>query len=215
VLNARSGIKSLPTALASWERTASDFSSRPGLQWRTLQDASDEVLIQHGNAIIYPDGRRQSWPDWQMGVIDAYSQGELVWLDIDTMIRERSGGRKSLDDFARGFFGARDGSLVAQRYTFDDLVAGLNAVLPFDWAKFLRARVDSVADGADLDGITRGGYRLTWTGQPSEQQQETERRNGTADLRFSLGATFDKDGTVTAVAWAAPPGVRDSLPTRR
>ena len=204
VLDARSGIKSLPTALASWERTASDFSTRPGLQWRTLQDASDEVLVQHGNANIYPDGRRQSWPDWQMGVIDAYSQGELVWLDIDTMIRERSGGHKSLDDFAREFFGARDGSLVAQQYTFDDLVAGLNAVLPFDWAKFLRARVDSVADGADLDGITRGGYRLTWTDQPSDQQRETERRNSTTDLRFSLGATFDKEGTVTAVAWGSP-----------
>ena len=204
VLNARSGIKSLPAALASWERVASDFSTRPGLQWRTLQDASDEVLIQHGNANIYPDGRRQSWPDWQMGVIDAYSQGELAWLDIDTMIRERSGGRKSLDDFARGFFGARDGSLVAQQYTFDDLVAGLNAVLPFDWAKFLRARVDSVADGADLDGITRGGYRLTWTDQPSAQQQKTEQRDRTADLRFSLGATFDKEGTVTAVVWGSP-----------
>jgi predicted metalloprotease with PDZ domain len=204
VLNARSGIISLPASLASWERTASDFSTRPGMQWRTLQDASDEVLIQHGNAIIYPDGRLQSWPDWQLGVIDAYSQGELVWLDIDTLIRERSGGRKSLDDFARGFFGTRDGSLVAQQYTFDDLVAGLNAVLPFDWAKFLRARVDSVADGADLDGITRGGYRLTWTDQPSEQQQVTERRDGTVDLRFSLGATFDKEGAVTAVVWGSP-----------
>jgi len=204
VLDARSGIRTLPEALASWERVASDFSARPGMQWRTLQDASDEVLIQHGNANLWPDGRRQSWPDWQLGVIDAYSQGELVWLDIDTLIRERSGGRKSLDDFARGFFGIRDGSLVAAPYTFGDLVAGLNAVLPYDWETFLRARVDSVAVAADLDGIARGGYRLSWTDQPSPQQLATEQRRGTIDLRFSLGMTLDKEGTVTAVVWDGP-----------
>lgn len=204
VLDARSGITTLPEAMASWERVASDFSARPGLQWRTLQDASDEVLIQHGNANLWPDGRRQSWPDWQLGVIDAYSQGELVWLDIDTLIRERSGGRKSLDDFARGFFGIRDGSLVAAPYTFEDLVAGLNAVLPYDWETFLRDRVDNVAATADLDGIARGGYRLSWTNQPSPQQLATEQRSGTVDLRFSLGMTLDKEGTISAVTWDGP-----------
>ncbi|MFC4528146.1 M61 family metallopeptidase [Dyella halodurans] len=204
VLDARSGITTLPQAVSSWEQVASDFSARPGMQWRTLQDASDEVLIQHGNANLWPEGRRQSWPDWQLGVIDAYSQGELVWLDIDTLIRERSGGRKSLDDFARAFFGIRDGSLVAAPYTFDDLVAGLNAVLPYDWETFLRARVDSVAATADLDGLARGGYRLNWTGQPSAQQLATEQRSGMIDLRFSLGMTLDKEGTVSAVTWDGP-----------
>ncbi len=204
VLDSRSGLKTLPEALASWEKLAADFSARPGLQWRTLQDASDEVLIQHGNANIWPEGRLQSWPDWQLGVIDAYMQGELVWLDIDTLIRERSGGRKSLDDFARGFFGVRDGSLAAAPYTFEDLVASLNTVLPYDWEAFLRARVDSVGANPDLDGITRGGYRLGWTDQPSSQQVSAEQRKGTADLRFSLGMTLDKDGAVTAVVWGGP-----------
>lgn len=204
VLNARSGLKTLPEALASWERVATDFSARPGMRWRTLQDASDEVLIQHGNANIYPEERLQAWPDWQLGVIDAYMQGELVWLDIDTLIRERSDGRKSLDDFARGFFGIRDGSLVAAPYTFDDLVAGLNAVLPYDWATFLRARVDGNPATADLDGIARGGYRLVWTDQPSAQWRAAEERRGKLDLRFSLGMTLDKEGTVTAVAWDGP-----------
>ena len=204
VLDARSGILTLPDALTSWEKVASDYSARPGLQWRTLQDASEGVLIQHGNANIWPEGRRQSWPDWQLGVADAYDQGELVWLDIDTLIRERSGGRKSLDDFARGFFGIRDGSLVPAPYTFQDLVAGLNAVLPYDWEKFLRARVDSLAAIADLDGITRGGYRLNWTDQPSAQLLAAEQRRGTTDLRFSLGMTLDKEGAVTAVVWDGP-----------
>lgn len=204
VLDARSGITTLPEAVASWGKVAANFSARPGMQWRTLQDASNELLIQHGNANIWPDGRRKSWPDWQLEVIDAYSQGALVWLDVDTLIRERSGGRKSLDDFARDFFGIRDGSLVAAPYTFDDLVAGLNAVLPYDWDTFLRARVDSVSATADLDGIARGGYRLSWTDQPSAQQLASEQRSGKVDLRFSLGMTLDKKGTVSAVTWDGP-----------
>jgi predicted metalloprotease with PDZ domain len=57
---------------------------------------------------------------------------------------------------------------------------------------------------ADVDGIARGGYRLSWTDQPSPQQLATEQRRGTIDLRFSLGMTLDKEGTVTAVVWDGP-----------
>lgn len=204
MLDARSGIASREDALRSWESTASSFSNRPGLQWRALQDASNQVIIQHGNNLIFPEGRRQAWPDWQLNAIDPYMQGELVWLDIDTLIRQRSGGRKSLDDFARGFFGIRDGSLVAAPYTFDDLVAALDAVMPYDWATFLRARVDSVGIPADLDGVTRGGYRLTWNDQPPSNQQARENKSGEADLSFSAGMTLNKDGEVTDVGWGGP-----------
>jgi predicted metalloprotease with PDZ domain len=204
VLNSRSGITSPEDARRNWESTAASYSSRPGLQWRTLQDASNQVIIQHGNNLIYPEGRRQPWQDWQLNVIDPYVQGELVWLDIDTLIRQRSGGHKSLDDFTRGFFGIRDGSLVAAPYTFDDLVAELDAVMPYDWATFLRARVDSVGIEADLDGITRGGYRLAWNDQPSAEQQAAEDKSGDVDLGFSVGVTLDKDGSVTDVGWGSP-----------
>ena len=204
VLDARSGIAGTQDALASFERTAADLATRPGTQWRTLQDASNEQVIQHGNGNIFPEGRRQSWPDWQLGASDPYDQGELIWLDADTLIRQRTGGRKSLDDFARGFFGVRDGSWVAFTYTFDDLVAGLNDVLPYDWARFLRARADAVGDLPRLDGIERGGYRLVYTDQQSPAAYDAEQRRGTADLRFSLGMTVDKDGAITDVVWDGP-----------
>ena len=203
VLDARSGVDSREDALRSWESTASAYANRPGLQWRTLQDASEEVLIQHGNSIIYPEGRLQPWPDWQLNTLDAYMQGQLIWLDIDTLIRERSNGRKSLDDFARGFFGIRNGSRVPAPYTFEDLVAALNAVTPYDWATFLRARVDSVGIDTDLDGITRAGYRLTWSDQPSGAQQARETKSGGASLSFSVGVDLNKDGEVTSVVWGS------------
>ena len=203
VLNARSGVASREDALRDWESTASACASRPGLQWRTLQDASEQVLIQHGNSILYPEGRLQPWPDWQLNTLDAYLQGQLIWLDIDTLIRERSSGLKSLDDFGRGFFGIRNGSRVAVPYTFADLVAALNAVTPYDWATFLRARVESVGIDTDLDGITRGGYRLTWNDQPSVVQQASETKSGRAGLGFSVGIDLNKDGEVTSVVWGS------------
>lgn len=203
VLDARSGLASQEDALRSWESTASAYANRPGLKWRKLQDASEEVLIQHGNNIIYPEERLQPWPDWQLNTLDAYLQGQLIWLDIDTLIRERSNGRKSLDDFARGFFGIRNGSRIPAPYTFEDLVAALNAVTPYDWATFLRARVDSVGINTDLDGITRAGYRLTWSDQPSWPQQSSETKSGGTNLSFSVGVNLKKDGEVTSVVWGS------------
>jgi predicted metalloprotease with PDZ domain len=203
VLNARSGVTSREDALRSWESIASAYANRSGLQWRTLQDASEEVLIQHGNSIIYPEERLQPWPDWQLNTLDVYLQGQLIWLDIDTLIRERSNGRKSLDDFARGFFGIRNGSRVPALYTFEDLVAGLNAVTPYDWATFLRARVDSVGIDTDLDGIKRAGYRLTWNDRPSGAQQASETKSGGASIRFSVGVDLNKGGEVTSVVWGS------------
>ncbi|MGH8142595.1 MAG: peptidase M61, partial [Steroidobacteraceae bacterium] len=55
--------------------------------------------------------RPQSWRDWQR-FEDYYDEGALIWLDADTLIRERSNGQRSLDDFARSFFGIDAGSLT-------------------------------------------------------------------------------------------------------
>ena len=98
------------------------------------------------------------------GTGDYYREALLIWLDADTLIREATGERKSLDDFAKAFFGVEDGVWEARPYTFDDVVAALNAVHPHDWATFLRTRLDAVGPDAEapLDGIARGGYRLTY-----------------------------------------------------
>jgi predicted metalloprotease with PDZ domain len=204
VLNARSGVVDHEGSMAALEKVATDLSLRSGLQWRTLQDVSNELVMQHGNSNIYPEGRRQVWPEWQLDTSDSYNQGEFVWLDIDTLIRKSSGGKRSLDDFARGFFGINPGSTVPVTYTFDDLVAGLNAVEPYDWETFLRERVDSIRATPDLDGIERGGYQIAWTEQPSAKQQAAEDKLGNADLRFSLGLALDKEGSIATVIWGSP-----------
>ena len=104
VLGARSGLVTKQQTLDALAMTAATYSlGRPGRQWRTVEDTTNDPIIT---------GRRPiPWTSWQRSE-DYYSEGQLIWLDVDTLIREKTGGKKSLDDFARSFFGGHDGSCV-------------------------------------------------------------------------------------------------------
>jgi predicted metalloprotease with PDZ domain len=135
---------------------------------------------------------------------DYYSEGQLVWLDADTLIRERSDGKRSLDDFARSFFGVNDGSYVPDTYTFDDVVKALNNVEPYDWAKFLHERLEGHGPGAPLDGLARGGYKLVYTDTPTDYFKGAEARRKATDVTYSLGFAAASDGRLTDVLWNGP-----------
>jgi predicted metalloprotease with PDZ domain len=196
VLGARSGLVTKQQTLDALAMTAATYTAgRPGRSWRSVEDTTNDPIIANR--------RPQAWTSWQRSE-DYYQEGQLVWLDADTLIRERSGGKKSLDDFARGFFGIGDGSWTTVTYTFDDVVAGLNAVLPYDWAGFLNARVNSVAPQFPLDGLTRGGYRLVYTETPTDFWKQNETSRKIVDLTYSVGLTLGRDAAVTGVLWDGP-----------
>jgi len=108
-----------------------------------------------------------------------------------------------MDDFARSFFGVDNGSYVTKTYTFEDVVGALNAVMPYDWANFLRTRLDGLRP-APLDGITRGGYKLVYTEKPSDFTKSNEHVRKITDLLFSLGVIIDHTGALTEVMWDGP-----------
>src|SRR5207244_8635149 len=149
-------------ALDSIAATAAVYDLRRGREWRPLVDTTNDPII----ALRRP----LPWRSWQRSE-DYYSEGQLVWLDADTLIRELSHGRRSLDDFAQAFFGINDGSFVPVTYTFDDIVSALNRVQPYDWTKFLHSRLDGRGRGAPLDGLGRGGYKLVYTERRSEDRR--------------------------------------------
>ncbi len=128
------------------------------------------------------------WPSWQRGY-DYYPESDLIWLDADTKIRELSGGKKSLDDFAKLFFGIDNGSYITSPYTFDDLVKALNTVQVYDWAGFFRTRVQAVNPNVPENGITQGGYRLVYNDNEPEWLKKAESVRGVSfatSLGFSL-----------------------------
>jgi predicted metalloprotease with PDZ domain len=139
--------------------------------------------------------------------VDFYPEGSLIWLDADTLIRELSHGERSLDDFARVFYGQDDGVITPRPYTFDDVVAALEKVQHYDWATFLRTRLDSKSASAPLDGIVRGGWKLVYTDEPNAVGKAQEKVFKFADFSTSLGFVIDageSSGTVGDVIWQSP-----------
>jgi predicted metalloprotease with PDZ domain len=200
VLAARSGLRTRQEALDQLAITAAHYEIQKGRQWRTLQDTTNDEIIN--------PRRPQSWLDWQR-FEDYYDEGALIWLDADTWIREHSKGARSLDDFARTFFGIHDGSFAVVTYTFDDVVKALNAVEPNDWSGFLRQRLDAIGKSVPLDGFRRGGYKLLYTDTPSDYQAATEDQRKRIDLLNSIGIEInDKDsgqeGMIDQVIWDSP-----------
>jgi predicted metalloprotease with PDZ domain len=195
VLAARSGLLTKEEALEAIGATAATYDNRVGRAWRPLADTTNDPIIANRRPL--------PWTSWQRSE-DYYSEGELIWLDADTLIRERSVGKRSLDDFAHAFFGVNDGDWSQLTYTFDDVVAALNAVEPYDWASFLKARLGTYGPGAPLDGLARGGYRLVYTETPTTYYRSVETRRRTVDLTYSLGLSLDRDGSLTTVQWEGP-----------
>ncbi len=195
VLAARSGLLSSREVLDTFAITAATLDRKRGRAWRSLEDTTDDPVIAQR--------RPQSWPSWQRSE-DYYGEGMMIWLDADTLIRQRSGGRRSLDDFARRFFGSDPGGAVVRPYVLDDLIAAMNAVEPYDWAGFFRARLQSRGPGAPLDGLERGGYRLVFSDAESDFEKSLDARRKLFDLSYAVGMTIGRDGMIAAVDWDGP-----------
>jgi len=195
VLGARSGLVEAAQMRDALAATAALYDQRAGRLWRSLQDTTNDPVINRRSPL--------AWVSWQRAE-DYYSEGELIWFDADTKIRELSKDRRSLDDFARRFFGVDDGRHTPLTYTFDDVVQALNGVQAYDWADFLRSRLDGHGPGAPLDGLVRSGWRLVYTDQPTPYFADLEAYRKTLDFSYSLGFVIDKAGHLVNVAWNGP-----------
>lgn len=196
VLAARSGMRPLPASIDALALVAATYAeNRPGLSWRNVQDTTNDPII----ASRAP----RAYRNYQMSE-DYYSGGQMIWLEADALIRAGSGGKKSLDDFARAFFGVNDGEWKVQNtYTFDDVVATLNAVYPHDWKTFLRERLDGRV--GLTGGIEAAGWRLVFKDTPSAYAKgSVSPRWGGADFVYSLGLMIGKDGSISDVRWDSP-----------
>jgi len=191
VLAARCGIWTPEQYKQRLSTIAAAYDNRPGRTWRDIQDTATSAQI------LYEAGG--GWDNWRLNV-DYYDEGELIWLDVDTTIRKMTDGKKSLNDFVAKFhgLGGDTGPMVAP-YTFEDVVAGLNGVVPNDWAGFLRSRLDSHAYQAPLGGLENGGYKLTYSDKPNAWSSLEDAERESFNFWYSLGLHVGKSGTVADV----------------
>lgn len=198
ILSTRAGLMSPQQALDVLAMTAATYAQgNPGRDWRALQDTTNDPIIAQR--------RPQPWSSRQRSE-DYYREGAMIWLDADTWIREQSGGARSLDDFARAFFGSDDGNWDPAPYSFGDVTATLNGVQAHDWTQFLRSRLDAVGPDAPgpLEGIERGGYRLVWKSRPNDWQRALYAELGRFDFQYSIGLTTNGSSSISAVRWGSP-----------
>ena len=195
VLAARSGLLSHEETLGAIAFQAARLNTDAGRRWRPLEDTTEDPVIAQR--------RPKGWRSYQRSE-DYYNEGMLIWIDVDSLIRELSHGERSMDDFARAFFGVNDRDWGELTYNFDDVVHTLNQVQNYDWATFLKTRVDKVSDHAPLDGFARAGYRLSYTNTPTPWFKSFEKGRKITDLSYSGGFVLGKDGEITEVAWDGP-----------
>lgn len=184
LLAERSGLLTPEQYREGLAATAAMLDHRAGRIWRPLEDTARSVQI------LRLQGR--AWESWRRS-LDYYPEGELIWLEVDTIIRQQTEGKKSLNDFCRLFHGGESGPPKVVPYTFDDVVRTLNQVTPYDWAKLLNERVNAVTTGAPLGGIERGGWRLVYNDQPNVMIHTAEKVGKTVNIYCSLGFAVRKE----------------------
>ena len=195
VLEARSGLSTKQEVLDKLALIAAGLDNTPGRQWRPLVDTTNDPII----AARRPKG----WTSFQRSE-DYYNEGLLIWTEADAIISQGTGGKRGIDDFARAFFGVNDGDWGVLPYDRTEVIRTLNSVYPYDWATFLRDRVDRTTQNAPLAGFTRSGYRLVYTDTPTDAAKRSAKLREAADFNFSLGLNVGKEGRITAVRWGSP-----------
>ena len=196
LLAERSGLLTDEQYRESLAATAAMLDHRTGRTWRPLEDTARSVQILR--TLTAPE-----WQNWRRG-LDYYPEGEMIWLEVDSIIRQQTHGQHSLNDFCRRFHGGESGPPKVVPYTFEDVVRTLNEVAVYDWARLLRERVSATTPHAPLGGIERGGWKLVYTDKPNAFTQAEEKLAKFADVSYSLGFTVAKDGKLDDVIVGSP-----------
>ena len=190
VLAARSGLWTPELSRDNLAHIAEWSKNQTGRDWRSLEDTATAAQHLYGSRT---DGaaRRRS--------VDFYDEGALIWLDADTLIREKTKGERSLDDFCRAFHGGKDGPPEVKPYDFDEIAKTLNGVVAHDWKEFFEKRVMQAGAPAPIEGVTRGGWKLSYSTTRTDGQYYAESDTRQIDLCSSIGMILKDDGTVVDV----------------
>ena len=195
ILAPRSSLRTPEDFRESLAGDAADLDNKYGRTWRPLEDTAVAAQILYYTGQDYDNYRRD---------VDYYPEGTLIWLETDVMIRQLSKGTKSLDDFCRAFHGGPGGAPALKPFNFEDVVAGLNAVQPYDWAAFLNRRLRSTEAHAPLGGIERSGWKLAYDGVRSDFWKAAEAAGKRTDLSYSIGLKVREDGSIADVQYGGP-----------
>jgi predicted metalloprotease with PDZ domain len=195
MLSVRSGLQTNTNFRDLFALTAAMLDHRSGREWRSLADTAVAAQLLYDSPGIGVNRRRS---------VDFYPEGDLIWLEVDTLIRQQTHDQKSLADFCRQFHGGASGSPKVVPYNYDGVVNGLNAVAPYDWKSFFQKRIYAIAPRAPVGGIENGGWRLAYTNEVTPFLKIREAQRKLTDVSYSLGFNVSAEGTIGDVLPATP-----------
>lgn len=170
--------------------TYASMDSQSGRRWRPLVDTAVAVQFTYPSPRAWMNARRR---------VDYYDEGSLVWLDADVLIRQKSNGKLSLDDFFHRFHGGHSGAPAVVTYDLNEIVRTLNSVVPHDWQQFFIDRVYKINNHAPIGGITNGGWQLVFNDTSNMAVQVDERSHTFINEMYSIGAIVNAEGGIRDV----------------
>ena len=206
VLASRCGLYTLSDIRERFASVASDMENAVGRKWRPLADTA--VAAQ----LLYNAPRE--WQAFRRGT-DFYSEGDLIWLEVDTIIRQKTQGKKSLDDFCRAFHGGQNSLPLVKPYVLNDIVKDLNRIAPYEWSGFFKSRVYDVNPHAPLGGIENAGWKLVFNETPNEYDKSGEDSNKYASFIATLGFSVGENGNVSDLLPGSPAALAGVSPGQK
>jgi predicted metalloprotease with PDZ domain len=195
VLATRSGLNTNDDFRAEIALNAAMLDHRSGRQWRPLSDTTIAASLLY-EAPAEGANRRRG--------VDFYSEGDLIWLEVDTLIRQLTKSQKSLDDFCKKFHGRETSDPKVVPYTYEEVVKTLNDVAPYDWKKFFDDRIYQITPHAPFGGIENGGWKLIYTNEVPPFLKIRESEHKYTDMNYSLGFSVSTDGGIGDVIPDSP-----------
>ena len=203
VLMVRSGIVTADEYRLMLTNHIRNQSRITGRQWRSLEDTAVASHLSRNPGT--------SWNGLRRGQ-DYYMEGMLLWYECDAIIRERSHGAKSLDDFCKRFFARVSGQESVAGYEFTDVVRDLKATADYDWDGFLQRRVTAPHESLALDVVGQLGYRLKYADKPPSAANGVTQPESPAEdslgLVITLGVVHSVDPGLPADKAGLAPGMK-------
>ena len=190
VLAARAGLETKDQAEDRLALYQAEMDFRTGRNWRSLEEDSRSAQLLYS--------AEQQWTILRRST-DFYKEGPLLWLQVDSVMREKSKGTRSLDTFAAQFFGPPDGAVTVKPYAYEDLVAALNQVVPYDWNGLLQSDLQALRPKPVSPGLEAAGWSVAYNDEPNDAAADQEIVSQQVDLSTSIGLVLDQDGTIVDI----------------
>ncbi len=190
VLPVRAGLITAQSHREMLAALAGGFDIQVGNRWRPLADTAVAAQILYDAPAAWSNSRRD---------VDFYEASEFLWLNVDAELRQKSGGRASLDDYVRRFYAGPGGEPALKPYLESEVYTTLAAVVPGDWRALIRRHLDSLGPQALLAGLRASGWQLSYSPERNAYLDTEQRRRKLTVRLWSLGLTLDEKDAVADV----------------